>query len=249
MSVAQTPLRVAVLGAGGRMGRLVVAEVQASSDLALVASVGRSSGLTSVGEGCFGDAQVIIDFSLPEALAAALPFVRVPLVSGTTGLTSPTVDALAELSAEVAVLHATNFSTGVNLLLHLVREAARALPDYDVEIVETHHRLKQDSPSGTALSLGAAVADGRRVALADVARHGREGRVGVRPAGEIGFHALRGGDVVGEHDVWLMGPGERVRFGHIASSRATFAAGAVRAARWLAGQAPGRYTMNEVLGL
>ncbi len=245
------PLRVAVLGAGGRMGRLVVAELLASPDLALVASIGRSgsSNIEPVGPGCFHDAQVIIDFSLPEALVAALPHVRVPLVSGTTGLAPSQVDALAELSGSVAVLHATNFSTGVNLLLHLVREAARALPDYDVEIVETHHRLKQDSPSGTALSLGAAVADGRGVALADVAKHGREGRVGVRPVGEIGFHALRGGDVVGEHDVWLMGPGERVRFGHLASSRATFASGAVRAARWIADRAPGRYTMNEVLGL
>lgn len=242
-------LRVAVLGAGGRMGRLVVAEIEAAPDLALVASVGRSSGLRPIAPGCFGDAQVIIDFSLPEALVAALPFVKAPLVSGTTGLSPAAVDALAELSADVAVLHATNFSTGVNLLLHLVREAARALPDYDVEIVETHHRLKQDSPSGTALSLGAAAAEGHQSSLADVARHGREGRVGARPAGEIGFHAVRGGDVVGDHDVWLMGPGERLRLTHLASSRTTFAVGAVRAARWLAVRGPGRYTMNQVLGL
>lgn len=257
------PLRVAVLGATGRMGRMVLAEVLDAADLALVAAVARGShGVDAAalvgrpacgvrvgptGPGCFGDAEVIIDFSLPEGLAAAVPHVGCALVSGTTGLTEPKLlDPVAEV---VPVLHTTNFSTGVALLLHLAAEAARALPDYDVEIVETHHRLKQDSPSGTALSLGQAVAGAREVALSGVSRHGREGRVGVRPVGEIGFHAVRGGDVVGDHDVWLLGPGERIRLGHVATSRATFAAGAVRAARWICGRPAGRYAMAQVLGL
>lgn len=256
--------RIAILGAAGRMGRLVVGEVLQSTDLCLVAAVDRGGNGVDAGilagqpacgvavmpliPGCFAKADVIIDFSQPDALLDAIPEITCPLVSGTTGLGAVT-DGLADLSGRVAVLHTTNFSTGVTLLAHLVAEAARALPDYDVEIVESHHRLKVDAPSGTALSLGSAVANARGVVLSDVAKHGREARPGIRPVGEIGFHAVRGGDVIGDHDVWLLGGGERIRLGHVATSRATFAAGAVRAARWIAGKPPGRYSMTEVLGL
>jgi 4-hydroxy-tetrahydrodipicolinate reductase len=262
-------LSVAVLGASGRMGRQVVAQVLASPDLRLAAavtrpgsaSIGQDAGtvagerpagvpIAALGPLCFDGADVVVDFSLPEALAAALPHLgALPLVSGTTGLPAELNEQLTTQARRAPVLHAANFSTGVTLLLHLAAQAARALPDYDVEIVETHHRLKQDAPSGTALALGQAVAKGRGVDLAAVSVHGRSGRPGVRPAGEIGFHALRGGDVVGEHTVWLLGGGERISLGHSASSRSTFAAGAVRAARWLQSRPAGRYTMADVLGL
>lgn len=261
-------LRIAVLGATGRMGRLVV-QAALEQELPLVAAVthggspslgvdagvvasGQPCGvaITAVGPGCFADADVIVDFSLPEALAAALPHLgERALVTGTTGLDADVLERLRAQSSRAPVLIAANFSTGVNLLLHLVTEAAAALPDYDVEIVEIHHRLKQDAPSGTALALGRAAAHARGAELDEVARHGRQGRTGVRTAAEIGLHAVRGGDVVGEHTVWLAGPGERVQLGHVASSRQTFAAGALRAARWVHGRAPGAYEMTDVLGL
>ena len=262
-------MKLAVLGATGRMGRLVVQAALEQGDVELVAAVtragsasigtdagvlahGRACGvpIAAVGPGCFGTADVIVDFSLPEGLAEALPHVgERALVSGTTGLDAALVDRVREQAGRGPVLLAANFSTGVNVLQHLVAEAAAALPDYDVEIVEIHHRLKQDAPSGTALALGRAAAEARGVALDEVERHGREGRTGVRPAGEIGFHPVRGGDVVGEHTVWHAGAGERVLLGHVASSRLTFATGALRAARWLHGRPPGSYGMAHVLGL
>ncbi len=254
------PARVGVLGATGRMGRLVLAELLDDPGLALGAAAARRAGddvgvlagrgpvgrtVTSVEDlaGC----DVVVDFSLPDALAAALPALgMVPLVTGTTGL-PPAVQAAVEAhAARAPVVQAANFSLGVNLLLDLVRRAAVALPDADVEIVETHHRLKRDAPSGTALALGAAVERGRGPLRAV---HGRSGDVGARAPGELGFHALRGGDVVGEHTVWFLADGERVSFSHGATSRRTFARGALRAARWVLGRAPGRYGMSEVLGL
>lgn len=261
--------RVAVLGATGRMGRLVVAGVLGTDDLVLAAAIARERSATVgrdagelVGVGACGvpisplngysfrDVDVIIDFSLPEALEQALPHLgSAALVSGTTGLSGALRDRLDRRARSNAVLHASNFSTGVNLLLHLVAEAARALPDYDVEIVEAHHRHKEDAPSGTAIALGMAAASARGRELDAVATHGRHGRTGARPAGQIAFHAVRMGDVVGEHDVWLAGAGERVRLGHVASSRATFAQGAIRAARWIVGRPPGRYSMRDVLGI
>jgi 4-hydroxy-tetrahydrodipicolinate reductase len=148
------------------------------------------------------------------------------------------------------VLTAANFSVGVNVLLSLVATAAAALgPEYEVEIVEAHHRRKEDAPSGTALALGRAVAGARGVELDAVRRDGRSGRPGARPAGEIGFHALRGGSIVGEHQVWLIGEMDRLELVHRAADRALFAEGALRAAAWLAGRAPGRYSMRDVLGL
>jgi len=147
------------------------------------------------------------------------------------------------------VLTTDNFSLGVHVLADLVARAARALPHYDVEIVEAHHNQKRDAPSGTARFLGEVAAEARGVVLEDVAVHGREGHTGARPSGQIGFHALRGGDVVGEHTVWLAGQGNRLKLGHVATSRDTFALGALKAAVWMAGQAPGQYTMAHVLGL
>lgn len=246
-------MNIGLLGATGRMGRRV-AELAVGGGHTVSVAVGRRGGdvggvpVRPLAPRVFDGCDVVIDFSLPEALAAALPLVGArPLVTGTTGVDAAITAALAEHAARAPVLAAANFSTGVTLLVELAKRAAAALPDYDVEITETHHRLKQDAPSGTALALARGVAAGRGVALDDVRRDGRTGRTGVRPVGEIGIHALRGGDVVGEHEVWLLGPGERVMLGHVATSRDTFAAGALRAAAWILGRAPGSYTMTDVL--
>jgi 4-hydroxy-tetrahydrodipicolinate reductase len=258
---------VGILGASGRMGRFVAAELAKGGGASLAAAVvsgeSRSLGcdmhelvglppsgvlLRPLAPGCFEGCDVVVDFSQPAALAAALPHLgERALVSGTTGLSAEQLAALDDQSRRAPVLWAANFSVGVTLLLELARQAARALPEADVEIVETHHRHKKDAPSGTALALGQAVAAGRGESPALV--HGREGITGERPHGPIGMHALRGGDVVGEHTVWLLSEGERISLGHHASSRATFAAGAVRAARFVAGRPARRYQLREVLGL
>ncbi len=208
------------------------------------------------GDALLGDADVVLDFSAPEATRAlatdhADALAGRALLVGTTGLGADEEGALERLAQRSAVLVAANFSIGVNLLLGLAERAARALPasGYDVEIVETHHRRKVDAPSGTALALGSAVAAGRQQSLGDVRRDGRSGRTGERPEGEIGFHALRGGDVVGEHRVLFIGRRERLELAHAAADRALFAEGALLAARWVVGKKPGRYGMAEVLGL
>lgn len=199
-------------------------------------------------------ADVVIDVSSPDFLDALLS--RYPsaaggpsLIVGTTGLGPDTDEALDALAARTAVLIAPNFALGVNLLLELVRRAAAALgaDAFDVEIVEAHHRRKADAPSGTALALGQAAAEGRGVAFEAVRRDGRSGRAGPRPAGEIGMHAVRGGDVVGEHRVLFLGERERLELVHAATDRDVFAEGALAAARWIAGRAPGRYSMADVL--
>jgi 4-hydroxy-tetrahydrodipicolinate reductase len=200
-------------------------------------------------------ADAIIDFSAPPFLRTLLESQRKAisgraLVVGTTGLGDEEHALLDSIGANAPVLLAANFSVGVNLLLSLVERAARALGDeYDAEVVETHHRRKEDAPSGTALALGEAVAAGRGVSLREVRSDGRSGRPGARPRGEIGFHALRGGDVIGEHHVHFIGDMEQIEIVHRASDRALFAAGALHAARWLSGRPPGRYTMQDVLGL
>jgi 4-hydroxy-tetrahydrodipicolinate reductase len=262
-------IRLAVLGAGGRMGRRVVACAAEIPGLKVVAAVdapgspvlGTDAGVlaglapigvpvVAVGEGCFADADVVIDFSLPAGLKAALAVIGSrALVSGVTGADPDTTAAIDALATRAPVLVTGNFSTGVHVLADLVRRAVTALPDYDVEIVEAHHRRKVDAPSGTAWLLGKAAAEARGLVLADVAKHGRDGIVGARPADEIGFHAVRGGDVVGDHQVWIAGEGERLQLGHVATSRDTFARGALRAAGWIAGRLPGRYAMNDVLDL
>ncbi|MEZ4320060.1 MAG: 4-hydroxy-tetrahydrodipicolinate reductase [Myxococcota bacterium] len=260
-------LRIAVLGAPGRMGRQVVEQVLRSDDLVLAAAiardgsdlVGRDAGtlcgleagvpLTVVSDG-LGQADVVVDFSLPEGTLAALPGLDGrPLVSGVTGFDTDALDTLHRYASTGPLLHAANFSTGVNVLLSLVAAAARALPDFDIEIVEAHHTRKVDAPSGTALALGRAAAEARGWNLDAVRTDGRTGRVGARPHEQIGIHALRAGVITGHHEVWLAGPTEQVQLVHTATSRDVFAAGALRAARWIAGRAPGTYVMADVLGL
>jgi 4-hydroxy-tetrahydrodipicolinate reductase len=201
-------------------------------------------------------ADVVLDFSTPQALRSLLEghagrLAGKAIITGTTGLDDAAQRALEGLASRAAVLSAANFSIGVNLLAGLARRAGAVLTsaDYDVEIVEAHHGGKVDAPSGTALTLGRAVAEGRSVALADVRRDGRSGHTGARPAGEIGLHSLRGGSVVGEHRIHFLGRSERIELSHTATDRALFAEGALTAARWMAGRPAGRYDMDQVLGL
>lgn len=254
-------IRVAVLGASGRMGRRVIEAILADPETTLAAAIDAPGAptlgdavsdiaVTALAPGAFAGAQVLIDFSAPTALLDALPYLGdTALVTGTTGLQPAQQDALAAACDQRAWLQAANFSVGVNVLLDLVERAAARLTDYDLEIVEAHHRHKVDAPSGTALALGRAAATGRGIALEAVATHGREGRPGARPDGEIGFHALRGGDVAGDHTVWIAGAGERLELRHVATSRDTFATGSVRAAKWIAERPAGQYTMADFLGL
>lgn len=196
----------------------------------------------------------VIDFSLPatldELLASCLAQ-RKPLVIGTTGYDEAARARIAEAAHDIPLLLASNFSVGVNTLFWLARKATEILgPDFDLEIIETHHRLKRDAPSGTAARLAEVLAEARHLSLSQAARHGREGLVGARTGGEIGLHAVRGGDVVGDHTVLFAAVGERVELTHKASSRETFALGALRAAEWLVRQQAGRvYDMEDVLGL
>ena len=214
-------IRVGVAGATGRMGQQVLAEIAAAPDLELAWAAGRQLPHDL-------SADVVIDFSTPDGFATLLEWVEGPLVSGVTGITPP--DA-----PRMPLLHAPNFSLGVAVLARLVREAAAALPEWDVEVVELHHNQKRDAPSGTALRLVEGL--GPRV----------DGRTGPRVPGEIGMHAVRGGDIVGEHRVYLCGPGERLELTHVATHRGLFAAGAVAGARWLLGRTPGRYTIDDVV--
>jgi 4-hydroxy-tetrahydrodipicolinate reductase len=232
-----------------------VAAVTRSASSVVGADAGVLAGLPPcgvevavVGPGCLRNAEVVVDFSLPGALDALWPILgERALVSGTTGLSPATFAQLHAHAARAAVVWSPNFSLGVAVLLDLVKRAAAALPEADLEIVEIHHRRKKDAPSGTAVALAAAASAGRGAEIPAV--HGRSGAVGERPANEIGVHAVRGGEVVGDHTVWLLGDGERLSLSHLASSRDTFAAGAVRTARWIASRPPGRYTLPQVLGL
>ena len=199
------------------------------------------------------DADVFVDFSAPEALEEHLNTAlsaKKPILIGTTGLTEAHSVRIDAASQQIPVIQAANTSLGVNLLAHLVGEAARRLgQDWDIEIVEMHHRLKADSPSGTALMLGAAAAEARGIGLDRAAVRGRDGITGPREAGRIGFASLRGGTVAGDHQVIFAAEGERIELGHRAESRAVFARGALAAASWLHGRPPGRYTMADVLGI
>lgn len=260
--------RVAVVGASGRLGRLVLREVIEREELTLAAAltrpgssalgidVGTLAGVATTGivldavdEGSLGQADVVIDVSLPEGTRMLLPRLDGrALVTGVTGLGTDDLGLLDALATASPVLLAANFSAGVHVLVDAVRRAAAALPEYDIEVVEAHHRHKLDAPSGTADVLARAAAEGRGWDFEEHATFGRHGRTGPRGE-EIAIHALRCGDVIGEHTVWLAGEGERVQLGHVATRRETFAKGAVRAAAWLSGRAPGRYTMRDVLGL
>ncbi|MFH1464287.1 MAG: 4-hydroxy-tetrahydrodipicolinate reductase [Pseudomonadota bacterium] len=262
-------LRVGLVGAAGRMGRLLAAAILAATDLRLVLAtehddhplMGRDIGLVAgvdacgrtlepLQEGAAAVVDMFVDFSLPAGTRQLLSLAGDrPLVVGTTGLEPALQEALAAHARRTPVVHAPNFSTGVTLLLELARIAGAQLAAFDAEIVESHHRGKRDAPSGTALALAEALAAARGTSLAERARYGRHGDMGARPPGEIGIHALRGGDVVGEHRIILAGDGERIELAHIASSRQAFVGGAMRALRWVPGQPPGLYTMRDVLGL
>jgi 4-hydroxy-tetrahydrodipicolinate reductase len=269
-----TPLRVAVLGVTGRMGHCLVRGIGESPErYALVGALaapgvpelGRDAGeaaglgrhlgvlVTDDRATALAAAEVAVDFTNVAATPANLDACVArgcALLLGTTGLEPSHHAALDAASRHIALVQAANTSLGVNLLATLVERAAAALPpDYDVEIVEAHHRHKLDAPSGTALRLGEAAAAGRGVRLRDVTAPPRAGHADPRRSGTIGFAVVRGGDIVGDHTVILAGPGERLELGHRAHDRMTFAHGALRAAQWLRGRAPGRYTMADVLGL
>jgi 4-hydroxy-tetrahydrodipicolinate reductase len=250
---------IGIFGARGRMG-------QAIAQAAAEAGLDVAGGTDSRAEGTVGgisittdaaalatQADVLIDFSVPAALGAhvaACAAAGKPLLIGTTGLTSAEHAAIDESARSIAVLQTGNTSLGVNLLAALVREAAQRLgDDWDIEILEMHHRHKVDAPSGTALLLGEAAAAGRNIDLASHSARGRDGMTGPRKAGDIGFAALRGGSVAGDHMVILASEGERIELGHRAENRGIFARGAIKGAQWLIGRAPGRYTMADVLGL
>jgi len=252
--------RLCVLGPSGRMGRAVI---EAANGMTLTGAVDRGDaegvgrevvpGVRATSDiGAALDAcDVYIDFTTPAstrgAAIAATPRRRAAVI-GTTGLSAADDEAIAALAQVAPVVVAANFSVGVNLLLGLVKQAARALPDWDAEVVETHHKMKRDAPSGTALAIARSIAAGRGVDYDRVKRHSRDGDIGPRPAGEIGVSTVRGGDVVGEHVAYFFGAAERIEIAHRATSRGIFAAGAVRAAAWVVGKPPGRYDMLDVLG-
>jgi 4-hydroxy-tetrahydrodipicolinate reductase len=264
--------KMGVVGCGGRMGRMLVAEILATEGCAIAGGcakpgsayvnhdIGELAGIGRVGisvgdsaERLIGDSDVVIEFTAPAATAAnAALAARLgkPMVIGTTGLSSEQGEMVRQAGRDIPIVWAPNMSLGVNLLLGLVEEVARRLgPDWDVEIMEMHHRGKVDAPSGTAIALGRAAAVGRGVALADVEQRARDGITGPRRTGDIGFVALRGGDAVGDHHVIFAGAGERLEIVHRATDRAIYAKGAVRAARWVVGRPPGLYGLKEVLGL
>jgi 4-hydroxy-tetrahydrodipicolinate reductase len=229
--------RIQLFGAGGRMGRAIAACAGDRADVAIVA----------------GDPDVFVDFSVPAALDAHLDAAlaaQKPILIGTTGLAAGQKERVAQAAREVALIEAPNTSLGVALLTHLVREAAQRLgPDWDVEIVEMHHRMKADAPSGTALLLGRAAASGRGGKLDSLRLPPRDGATGPRAEGGIGFASLRGGSVVGDHLAIFAGEGERLELGHRAESRDIFARGAIAAALWLKDKPAGFYSMADVLGL
>jgi 4-hydroxy-tetrahydrodipicolinate reductase len=241
--------RIIIAGAKGRMGQALLRCAEKFPGLAV-------SGQIDLGEdlgGVIAGGDVVIDFTFHES---TVPFARLcaarkkAIVVGTTGHTEAERRELTALAAQIPMVWSSNYSTGVNALFWLTRKAAEILgPEYDLEIIETHHRLKKDAPSGTAKTLAEILAAVRRQQLEMVLRHGREGMVGERTAAEIGMHSIRGGDVVGDHTVLFATNGERLELTHKASSRDTFALGALRAAQWVAGKKPGLYDMQDVLGL
>ncbi|GHG83782.1 4-hydroxy-tetrahydrodipicolinate reductase [Pseudodonghicola xiamenensis] len=263
---------IVVTGASGRMGQMLIRTVAASDKAHLVGAVERSGHSwigRDVGEAmggaplgvtvtdqpleAFARAQAVIDFTAPEAtleFAALAAQARAVHVIGTTGMTDAQIAKLEPAARHAVIIRAGNMSLGVNLLVQLTKRVAAALDeDFDIEVIEAHHRNKVDAPSGTALMLGEAAAEGRGVKLADVADRGRDGITGARERGHIGFSAIRGGDIVGEHDVLFAADGERIILRHVATDRAIFARGALKAALWGQDQAPGEYDMVDVLGL
>ena len=263
---------VVITGVSGRMGQMLVQAVTASDKMKLTGALERT-GHTWVGQDigtalggaplgvlveddpldAFARAQAVIDFTAPAAtvqFAELAAQARAVHVIGTTGLSDQDIARIDAAARHAVVVRAGNMSLGVNLLTVLVRQVAAALDaDYDIEVVEAHHNRKVDAPSGTALMLGEAAAAGRGVALNDVSDRGRDGITGARKRGDIGFSAIRGGDIIGEHDVIFAGQGERITLRHVASDRSLFARGALKAALWGQDKAPGHYDMLDVLGL
>ena len=231
------------------MGRALVACAKHFSELELVGQLGRNDDLGGV----ISRADVVIDFSMHSATPAITSLCaknKKAIVIGTTGHSDAEKVAIRDVQSVIPMVWTSNFSTGVNTLFWLARKATEILgTDYDLEIVEMHHRMKKDAPSGTAKTLAEILAGARKLQLKKVARHGREGIVGERTASEIGIHSIRGGDVVGDHTVLFANTGERLELAHKASSRETFANGALRAALWVVKQKPGIYDMQDVLGL
>ena len=264
--------RIAIVGAAGRMGRILVQALHEIPGIDLTVAVERlgssaigadAGELAGIGRlnvpvedglaGAIGRFDTLIDFTTPVATLAHLALCRTHgkrLVIGTTGLDAAGRDQIAAAGADIGIVFAPNMSVGVNLCFKLLELAARVMgEDADIEILEAHHRHKVDAPSGTALRMGEVVAAALGRDLAEVAVYGRQGQTGARQRRTIGFETIRAGDVVGEHSVWFAGEGERVEIAHKASSRMTFAKGAVRAARWLGEKTSGLYDMQDVLGL
>lgn len=263
---------IVITGASGRMGQMLIRMVQASDKVRLAGAlerdghdwVGRDVGqamggapcgvlVTAEPEAAFSVADAVVDFTAPAATVAFADLAAacgVAHIIGTTGMTEADIARIDAASARTAIVRAGNMSLGVNLLTRLTKMVAEALDaDYDIEIIEAHHRHKVDAPSGTALMLGQAAADGRGVDLKAVSDRGRDGITGARSRGDIGFSAIRGGDIIGEHDVMFAADGERIILRHVASDRSVFARGALKAALWAQGRPPGHYSMLDVLGL
>ncbi|WP_425044440.1 4-hydroxy-tetrahydrodipicolinate reductase [Primorskyibacter sp. S87] len=263
---------IVITGASGRMGQMLVRTVSESDKANLVGCVERSGHDwigRDIGEAmggselgvvvtddpleAFSRAQAVIDFTAPAAtleFAALAAQARCVHVIGTTGMTDEQIAALEPSARHAVIVRAGNMSLGVNLLVQLTKRVAAALDeDFDIEVIEAHHHHKVDAPSGTALMLGEAAAHGRGVSLAEVSDRGRDGITGARKRGDIGFTAIRGGDIVGEHDVLFAAAGERIVLRHLATDRSIFARGALKAALWGQGKDPGQYDMADVLGL
>jgi 4-hydroxy-tetrahydrodipicolinate reductase len=265
-------MKIAIMGAGGRMGRTLVRVLHEMPDCSITggtepagsnmvgADIGELAGVGRLGIPVTIDplellirSEAVIDFTSPAATAEHAGLAaqaRIVHVIGTTGLTSQQEDAILAASRHAVIVKSGNMSLGVNLLAALTKKAAEVLgPDYDIEILEMHHRLKVDAPSGTALMLGKAAAEGRHIGLEDHSVRVRDGHTGARKRGDIGFATLRGGDVIGDHTAIFAGQGERIELTHRAGDRQLFARGAVRAAQWGKGKPPGLYSMQDVLGL
>ena len=263
---------IVITGASGKMGQMLIREVLASDACHLVGAierdghawVGQDIGIamggaevgvpvTSDALEAFAKAQAVIDFTTPAstlAFAGLAAQARAVHVIGTTGLSKEDLTKINAAARHAVVVRAGNMSLGVNLLVQLTKRVAAALDeDFDIEVIEAHHHHKVDAPSGTALMLGEAAAEGRGVSLADVSDRGRDGITGARKRGDIGFAVVRGGDIVGEHDVVFAAPGERITLRHMATDRAIFARGALKAALWGQDKSPGEYDMVDVLGL
>lgn len=264
-------IKTIIAGASGRMGQTLIRLLANEKDFHLIGALesadnpalGKDSGehagsprngiaLSAEALPLVAKADAIVDFSAPQGsveLAALAAQARIVHVIGTTGLSEGDEAKIGAAARHAVVVKSGNMSLGVTLLAALVKQAAKALPDFDVEVVEMHHRMKKDAPSGTALLLGRAAAEGRGITLSENTVRGRDGETGARKKGAIGFASLRGGTVVGDHDVVLAGQSERIVLSHIAEDRAIFARGALAAARWGQGKKPGLYTMADVLGI